>query len=86
MKFLLDMPVSPVLLQVIYSHGFEGVHASQIGKDRASDQELAEFARLEGWVIVTWIFLAFSRFLPKIGPELYYSAAETTRMKKCLRF
>jgi predicted nuclease of predicted toxin-antitoxin system len=47
MKFLLDMPVSFLLLQVLQAYGHEGVHAYQIGKDRASDRELLEIARLE---------------------------------------
>ncbi len=34
MKALLDMPVSPVLLDVLEAHGLEGVHAHQIGKGR----------------------------------------------------
>jgi len=53
MKFLLDMPVSFLLLDVLQAHGHEGVHAHQIGKDRASDDELLEIARREGRVIVT---------------------------------
>lgn len=42
MKFLLDMPVSPLLLRVLQAYGHEGVHAYQIGKDRTSDSELLE--------------------------------------------
>jgi predicted nuclease of predicted toxin-antitoxin system len=53
MKFLLDMPVSFLLLDVLQAHGHEGVHAHQIGKDRASDDELLEIARRESRVIVT---------------------------------
>jgi len=53
MKFLLDMPVSSLLLEVIREHGHEGVHAHQIGKDRAPDSELLDIARSEGRVIVT---------------------------------
>lgn len=53
MKFLLDMPVSFLLLQVLQAYGHEGVHAYQIGKDRASDSELLEIARLESRVIIT---------------------------------
>jgi len=53
MKFLLDMPVSVSLLDVLQAHSHEGVHAHQIGKDRASDDELLELARREGRVIVT---------------------------------
>lgn len=53
MKFLLDMPVSASLLNVIRSYGHEGVHASQIGKARASDEELLALARQDGRVIIT---------------------------------
>jgi predicted nuclease of predicted toxin-antitoxin system len=53
MKFLLDMPVSFLLLDVLQAHGHEGVHAHQIGKDRASDDELLEIARRENRVIIT---------------------------------
>ena len=34
MNFLLDMPVSPTLLEVLQAHGYQGVHAAQIGKHR----------------------------------------------------
>jgi predicted nuclease of predicted toxin-antitoxin system len=53
MRFLLDMPVSFLLLDVLQSHGHEGVHAHQIGKDRAPDDELLEIARRESRVIIT---------------------------------
>ncbi len=53
MKFLLDMPVSFLLLDVLHAHGHEGVHSYQIGKDRAPDEELLEIARRESRVIVT---------------------------------
>lgn len=53
MKFLLDMPVSPSLTDAIGAYGHEGVHASQIGKAQAQDEELMEIARREGSVIIT---------------------------------
>jgi predicted nuclease of predicted toxin-antitoxin system len=53
MKILLDMPVSPLLLDVLHVYGHEGVHAYQIGQDRASDSELLEIARRENRVIIT---------------------------------
>lgn len=53
MKFLLDMPVSFLLLDVLQAHGHEGVHAHQIGKDRAPDDELLDIARRENRVIIT---------------------------------
>ena len=51
MKFLMDMPVSSMLLEVLDVHGHEGVHAHQIGKDRAPDTELLEIARLEDRIV-----------------------------------
>ena len=53
MKFLLDMPVSPVLFEVLGEYGHEGVHAHQIGKDKAPDTELLAIARREGRIIIT---------------------------------
>ncbi len=53
MKFLLDMPVSFLLLDVLQQYGHEGVHAYQIGKDRAPEDELREIARRESRVIIT---------------------------------
>jgi len=53
MKFLLDMPVSPLLLDVLIIHGHQGVHAYKIGKSRAPDTELLEIARLENRIIIT---------------------------------
>jgi len=53
MKFLLDMPVSPSLLRVLRIYGHEGVHAGQIGKSRAADEELLELARQEDRTIIT---------------------------------
>jgi hypothetical protein len=31
MKALIDMPVSPLLLEVLQAYGHQGVHAHQIG-------------------------------------------------------
>jgi len=52
-KFLLDMPVSSLLLQVLEAYGHEGIHAYQIGKDRAPDTELIDIARREGRTVIT---------------------------------
>ncbi|MBI1877462.1 MAG: DUF5615 family PIN-like protein [Chloroflexi bacterium] len=53
MKALLDMPVSALLLDVLHAYGHEGVHAHQIGLQRATDSELLELARREGRVVIT---------------------------------
>jgi len=52
-KALLDMPVSPSLTGVLEEFGHSGVHAAEIGKERAKDEELLEIAREEGRVIIT---------------------------------
>jgi predicted nuclease of predicted toxin-antitoxin system len=36
MKALLDMPVSASLVNVLQAHGHEGIHAHDMGLDRAS--------------------------------------------------
>jgi predicted nuclease of predicted toxin-antitoxin system len=53
MKFLLNMPVSLNLLYVLRSYGHEGVHASQIGKSCAPDEELLKLASQENRIIIT---------------------------------
>lgn len=53
MDFLLDMPVSPTLLNVLHAYGHAGVHAHQIGQARATDAALLELARREGRVVIT---------------------------------
>jgi predicted nuclease of predicted toxin-antitoxin system len=47
------MPISPLLLDVLHAHGHEGVHAHQIGRDRAPDSELLNIARQEDRIIIT---------------------------------
>jgi predicted nuclease of predicted toxin-antitoxin system len=53
MRFLLDMRVSASLIDVLRSFGHEGVHAHQIGQDRATDRALLELARREERVVIT---------------------------------
>ena len=53
MRFLLDMPVSAQLLSVLDANGHEGIHAHQIGQDRATDRELLEIARQEQRIVIT---------------------------------
>ncbi len=47
------MPVSQSLLSVLETYGHEGVHAHQIGKDHAPDEELLTLARQEDRIIIT---------------------------------
>ena len=53
MKALLDVPVSPSLLDVLREFGHEGVHAAQIGLARATDSELIGFAANEQRIVIT---------------------------------
>jgi predicted nuclease of predicted toxin-antitoxin system len=53
MKFLLDMPVSPILLSILEEFDHEGVHAHDIGKDKAADEELLKIALSENRTIIT---------------------------------
>jgi len=53
MEVLLDMPVSPLLIEVLQVHGHEGVHAHEVDLDRAPDCELLEIARRENRVVIT---------------------------------
>lgn len=53
MKALLDMPVSPVLHEVLERFGHTSVHASEIGQGEAADTTLLELARVEGRVVIT---------------------------------
>lgn len=68
MKALLDMPVSPSLSGVLERFGHTGVHASEIGRDRASDASLLELARQEGRIVIT-ADLDFPRLLALSSAE-----------------
>ena len=68
MRVLLDMPVSVALLEALDSYGHEGIHSHQIGKDRATDEELLEIARREGRIVIT-ADLDFPRLLALSSTE-----------------
>ena len=53
MNVLLDMPVSRTLVSVLEAYGHEGVHAHEIGLDRATDREVLAVARRENRVVIT---------------------------------
>ncbi|NSW84561.1 MAG: DUF5615 family PIN-like protein [Syntrophothermus sp.] len=53
MKFLIDMPLSPGLARWLINHGYNAVHALEIGLDRVSDAVILERARKERRVVVT---------------------------------
>jgi len=67
-RFLLDMPVSSLLLTILHDYGHEGVHAHQIGQDRATDRELLEIARREHRIVIT-ADLDFPRLLALTSTE-----------------
>jgi predicted nuclease of predicted toxin-antitoxin system len=52
-KFLVDMPLSPVLAEWLAAQGHDAVHASAIGLDRATDAEILEHAAREDRAVVT---------------------------------
>ena len=53
MKFLVDMPLSPVLVQWLEKQGHDAIHAGAIGMDRATDTAMMERAANEGRTVVT---------------------------------
>lgn len=53
MKFLVDMPLSPVLSHWLTERGHDAVHASEIGLHAASDVEIIDRARREVRTVVT---------------------------------
>jgi predicted nuclease of predicted toxin-antitoxin system len=71
------MPVSASLLSVLEARGHEGVHALQLGLDRAPDEDLLALARREQRVVIT-ADLDFPRLPPgkriKPGPSAALSA------------
>jgi hypothetical protein len=48
MRFLLDMPVSPGLLDLLAGRGHHAEHASHLGLYQATDEELVMLARQTG--------------------------------------
>ena len=68
MKALLDMPVSASLMDILQAHGHEGIHAQDIGLDRAPDRDLLAFARRENRIIIT-ADLDFPRILALTSAE-----------------
>ena len=59
MRALLDMPVCRTLLSVLEADGHEGIHACEIGLDRAPDRKVLAIARSENRLssLPTWTFL-----------------------------
>ena len=52
MNLLLDMNLSPVLARLLYSHGHDVVHWSEVGDYRATDVTILAWAREQARVLV----------------------------------
>ncbi|WP_314961882.1 DUF5615 family PIN-like protein [Bradyrhizobium cosmicum] len=68
MKFLIDMPLSPVLSHWLTEMGHDSVHASMIGLHGASDAEIIDRARQEARTVVT-ADLDYPRLLATAGSD-----------------
>jgi predicted nuclease of predicted toxin-antitoxin system len=66
MRFLIDMPVSPLLVEWLQGEGHDAVHAAYVGLSRASDEEVITRARRESRIIVTGD-LDYARLLALAG-------------------
>ena len=53
MKFLIDMPLSPLLAAWLNAKGHDAVHAIHLAMDRACDSEILERARKGQRVVIT---------------------------------
>jgi predicted nuclease of predicted toxin-antitoxin system len=53
MKLLIDMNLSPEWVSALSGAGWEAIHWSHIGKPNAPDQEIFEYAKVNGYVIFT---------------------------------
>ncbi len=53
MKVLVDMNLSPRWTTALEQEGWHAVHWSEVGDPRATDAEIMEWARREGYVVLT---------------------------------
>jgi predicted nuclease of predicted toxin-antitoxin system len=53
MKLLIDMNLSPHWVSVLVEAGFEAVHWSALGRSNAPDTEIMDFAKANGYVVLT---------------------------------
>ena len=68
MRFLVDMPLSPVLAQWLSDRGHDAVHAAQRGLERADDATILRLAREEGAIVLT-ADLDYPRLLALTGSD-----------------
>jgi len=66
MKFLVDMPISPLIVEWLQGEGHNAVHAAHIGLGRAPDEEIIVQARKESRIIIT-ADLDYARLLALFG-------------------
>ena len=83
MKFLVDMPLSPVVAAKLVEWGHDAVHASKAGLDQASDADILNRAREDARVVVT-ADLDYPRLLAMTGskgpgPVLFRGGAYSDR-------
>jgi predicted nuclease of predicted toxin-antitoxin system len=52
-RFIIDMPLSPVLADWLRQQGHDAVHVSDLGLAKALDVEILEFAHREQRVVIT---------------------------------
>ena len=53
MKLLLDQNLSPRLVQLLHNDFPESIHVSEIGFAESNDRQIWQFAREQGYLIVT---------------------------------
>jgi len=66
MKLLLDMNLSPSLVELLAQHGWSADHWSTIGLPTAKDREILEWAKDHEYVVVTFD-LDFGKILSATG-------------------
>jgi predicted nuclease of predicted toxin-antitoxin system len=68
MKFLVDMPLSPVVAAKLAEWGHDAIHASEAGLSQASDEEILSRAREDARVVLT-ADLDYPRLLALTGSK-----------------
>ncbi len=72
MKFLADMGVSPLTVEVLRQQGYDAVHLSLQGLERLPDSDILEKAKRENRVVITFdldfgeLLAASSDLLPSV--------------------
>jgi len=53
MKILIDMNLPPLLAEILNRAGYESIHWFSIGNPQAADSEIMNYARENGFIIIT---------------------------------